>query len=185
MVEQQFTHYVPVTYTADYFRKKAPLFNRALNTFLDFLRYFLVTQFLFAYEYKNIKVCLLLFLFACLFLQQIMRSGFNCVFLDTPLIIASLLDDSAELLKVLVQYGAYLDFRSEAGYTALHNVAMIGRIETLEVGVVCFEISQSQMIEKLLFMFLRKIIKIQPLEFEFQVLLSKSLPVMALSDMWF
>ena len=68
-----------------------------------------------------------------------MRSGFNCVFLDTPLIIASLLDDSAELLKVLVQYGAYLDFRSETGYTALHNVAMIGRIETLEVGVVCFK----------------------------------------------
>ena len=88
---------------------------------------------------SDADICFIFCLLACLFDQQIMRSGFNCVFLDTPLIIASLLDDSAELLKVLVQYGAYLDFRSEAGYTALHNVAMIGRIETLEVGFICFE----------------------------------------------
>ena len=33
----------------------------------------------------------------------------------TPLIAASLLDGCLELLKVLVQYGAYLDFRSSKG----------------------------------------------------------------------
>ena len=125
MAKQQFTQYGTVAYAVDYFCKKSSTGFYASTS-----------KFAFNFRRKYLFYFLLL---ACLFDQQIMRSGFNCVFLDTPLIIASLLDDSAELLKVLVQYGAYLDFRSEAGYTALHNVAMIGRIETLEVGFICFE----------------------------------------------
>ena len=44
-----------------------------------------------------------------------------------------MLDNNMEILKLLIQYGAYLDFRTKSGKTALHNVAIIGKDLTVKV----------------------------------------------------
>jgi len=44
-----------------------------------------------------------------------------------------MLDGCMDLLKLLIQYGAYLDFRTKSGKTALHNVAIIGKDKALKV----------------------------------------------------
>ncbi|XP_047125797.1 SH3 and multiple ankyrin repeat domains protein 2 isoform X1 [Hydra vulgaris] len=51
---------------------------------------------------------------------------------DTPLIVASMMDDCIAILKLLVMFGAYLDFRSHSGLTALHAVANIGKLESMK-----------------------------------------------------
>ena len=45
-----------------------------------------------------------------------------------------MLDDNMDILKLLVQYGAYLDFRTNSGKTALHNVAILGKDQALKVS---------------------------------------------------
>ena len=44
-----------------------------------------------------------------------------------------MLDDCMDMLKILIQYGSYMDFRTKAGKTALHNVAIIGKDVALKV----------------------------------------------------
>lgn len=44
-----------------------------------------------------------------------------------------MLDESIEIMKILFQYGAFLDFRTKSGKTALHNVAIIGKEKALKV----------------------------------------------------
>jgi len=53
--------------------------------------------------------------------------------IETPLTAVSMLDGCMDLLKLLIQYGAYLDFRTKSGKTALHNVAIIGKDKALKV----------------------------------------------------
>ena len=44
-----------------------------------------------------------------------------------------MLDGCMDMLTLLIQYGAYLDFRTKSGKTALHNVAIIGKDKALKV----------------------------------------------------
>ena len=44
-----------------------------------------------------------------------------------------MMDDCIAILKLLVMFGAYLDFRSQSGLTAMHEVAMIGKLDSMKV----------------------------------------------------
>lgn len=45
------------------------------------------------------------------------------VFLESPLTFAAHLDNAGEIIKVLKNGGAHLDFRAKDGMTALHKAA--------------------------------------------------------------
>ena len=55
------------------------------------------------------------------------------VTIETPLTATAMLDEPIETMKILIQYGAFLDFRTKSGKTALHNVAIIGKDKALKV----------------------------------------------------
>ncbi|XP_066931632.1 SH3 and multiple ankyrin repeat domains protein 3-like isoform X3 [Clytia hemisphaerica] len=65
-------------------------------------------------------------------MEKLLKKGLDPNFQDeksgeTPLTATAMLDDCMEMLKILIQYGSYMDFRTKAGKTALHNVAIIGK----------------------------------------------------------
>lgn len=82
-------------------------------------------------QYQSVKKVAILFS-----RRGIWAHRFFCLFSgssETPFTAAAMFDDNMDMLKLLVQYGAYLDFRTKAGKTALHNVAIIGKEQTLKV----------------------------------------------------
>lgn len=60
-------------------------------------------------------------------------SVFDFFFLESPLTFAAHLDNVVEIIKVLKNGGAHLDFRAKDGMTALHKAARSKNLVTLTV----------------------------------------------------